>query len=514
MSMLIHCPGCRVSLRVPTHASGHRARCPACSTVFAVPTPGELFDETVSVWLHQSLEAEERRRNFRDEMRIARAVQQVVHLLGQRKACATEAAKPPPAPDMVRIGEEDETEEFDLFDLPGLNDSQISVEGFGSEGQGAAIGPPPDVRPAEAKVRVTVRPTTDDTASADVPDDVKSPSAQPSAPGPAAKTPARPSKPPGAAMPPMTGASLNAEELPTSFPTDPHGARRPYLVVRDVHQGGVTLGFLSHWLENNRFRASMPEMCIFSGPIGRDQLLARPLAFVDRSQARVRSVQEIESRFEVPLKEEHGAWHIMAVMGQLEELPSPFCLPMPYYVGPSHRRDSLELATHRLPDGELMCTVRVPSHRCALTWLANVNGTCGDEHALLAEHVRVLENDAWKSLPDVVRQRLCAWCEFQPGERFDIYVSDAEFGVKDAGLAGIIITSQRIIYHKYHHGGQVPLNQRAAVHIHHEGRLATVVLEREGRRTRCGRLAGGDVERLAKALGRHPAIQISVTDAP
>src|SRR5206468_3847915 len=146
------------------------------------------------------------------------------------------------------------------------------------------------------------------------------------APVPAAAAPPHPAPPHAAPGPVVTldDAEATGIYLPGSgtieaapgypnelFPT----RRRAHLVVAACDQTGVTLAFDSLFLESTGFRLSMPVRCVYTGQTNRADLLARPLSFCDRSQAIVRSAQQVEEGHEVRLSEGQVLEDILHTMG-------------------------------------------------------------------------------------------------------------------------------------------------------------------------------------------------------
>lgn len=114
-------------------------------------------------------------------------------------------------------------------------------------------------------------------------------------------------------------------------------------------------------------------------------------------------------------------------------------------------------------------------------------------------------------LPEQVRQRVSVWCRFQTRERFQLYLNDAEMAQRDAGLAGIVITDRRLIYHKFHHNGQVDLaspgtllmkKMEDCIQLYYEG------WNMPGHRVKLIKLKHDDGPTLLTALAAHPTLQV------
>jgi len=279
----------------------------------------------------------------------------------------------------------------------------------------------------------------------------------------------------------------------------------PHLVVGDCGQDGVLMVFDSTFLKHQGFRLSMPLGCAFSNDRNRGELVARPLAFYDQSQGKVRSPHDVEAGHEHHLIEGQTPEDVITLIGRLEHLPTPFYLPMPYYVNTEHANANMSVecrTEQREEDQGTSCLVQIPHGRYALQWLVNVNGVCGSEYSLLARDVEMLWSEEWAGVSEMTRRRLGTWVDFAPGERFHFYVNDAEFGTKDEGLAGMVLTDQRLIYHKYHRHGSINLNEHPELSIRPDGDFAALTVKTATGRTKAARFRLRDLEPLIDAINQ------------
>lgn len=442
METKVHCPGCQQALRVPANAAGRKARCPACHQSFVIPPPTELVEETISTWIEEDVEeiVTEHQRQWEARHRVAE--EQARHREGLLRPRAAASERPP-------------------VELPPGREAPKRTP----------AKPPPPVEAAPP-------------ASQPVP-----------APAPVAKL-----------VEPMAPAAPAPRSAPVSisqgaaYPTDLYSRPvLPHMVVESCTPNGVLLAFDSQWLEHEGFRLAMPVRCVFSDEMDRAKLLVRPLAFVDRSQATVRNPQEIESHYERFLGNQAPRdW--LTLTGLMERLPKPFNHPLPYYLTQHHQHSSLLCTTLAQPNGSITCRVLIPNGPYALDWLGRVNGVCGPEYALLERDIGLLWSSAWGKLPEQCRQRLGVWCSFLPGEQFRLYLLDADFNRVDHGLAGLVVTNQRILFCKYHHRGQAMLDEEGLLIAQVHGEFVELSLETTSRHTRVARLHTGDLQALEEAL--------------
>ncbi len=485
MEMKVHCPACSRALRVPQTASGRKARCPGCKQVFTIPSPDELFDETVSTWIEDDVEEmmEESDQKWQ-EVASMRAYQEkhdrmsasTVDLHADRKA---EAKK----------NGEDELSRLDA-------DDPAPVEK-------ATTSPSPTIATDSADSTILGKVVDDDPPI----EKAYEPTGGPSKSGTA--TTVKPAAAPAAesATSASGGVALKDDDV---FPTELHkNASYPHLTVKECSQAGVTFVFDSVFLEHRGFRVSMPIACAFIGDTDREKLVGRPLAFIDQSAAAIRNASEVEDKHATHLLAGQTPNDLIDIMGTIDSLPKPFKFPLPYYVSPDHTKESVKCVTERMSDDHVICYVTIPNHQVALQWLLHVNGTCGIEYALLQHEVSLLENVAWGALDETCRQRLAVWCPFASKERFQTYFSDADFGKKDRGLAGLVVTDSRLIYCKYHHRGHIPLDEPATIRIKTDDNFAHLTFESDTLgKTKLVKLHTVDIPNLQEVLELFPHIAI------
>jgi hypothetical protein len=473
--MMVHCSSCGAVLRVPPTAAGRRARCPACRNEFIVPPVEDLFEETVSTWIEQDVDQErEQRSEMWDQ---AAAVQE-----GQRRTRVRAIDPRPPAG------------RNPMVPWPSRPNAPRS-------GAGGAPHPSPD----------SARPTARLAGSAPVASPVLAPPPAPAAP--AATAAPAPALPPQVQSPAPAATVEAAYVAAPSWPAEAEAGipafpeelipsvPRPQLVVRECSQNGVRIAFDARFLEHEGFRASLPMRDVFSRGIERTGLSARPVAFIDRSGATLRSVELFHAKYEQTVMPGWTPLDLLRAMPIMEGLPRPFNLPLPYYVSVGHAQLALDCQTTRRPDGGFTCEVLFPFGEYALEWLARVNGTCGPEYRLLEQELRLIHADAWNQLPEVCRQRIVVWCHFRPRERFVLFIPDAEFPQREMGLAGLVVTSQRLLYQKYHHSGEADLRREALLVVREQEGFYHLTLQDADRHTRVVKIERKDLSALGAALG-------------
>lgn len=456
MEIRVVCPGCRAVLRVPPTAAGQVARCPHCQGRFLVPNEKEVIEDTISSWIEEDIddmqdqleqewskrhELEESQRREREEQKRAKTANRMEQFLSGKGQAPAPSSPAPTA------------------------DESAAQQRPATPTQRPAAPPQPEHRTAGAW-----QPTGKDEKHVNEPavgeaveehhdeDDV-----------------------------------IDAHHYPQGLLVDP---AKPNLVINQCSQEGVLIAFDSACMQDIGFRTSIPVACAFSGERNKSDLIAKPLAFVDQSQATIRNPQEIEAGHERKMTESDTPESLIAQMDIIKGLPERFQKPMPYYVAADHATLSLECRTKNRKDGGSTCFVVIPEGTIALQWLAAVNGTCGAEYRMLRNDVARLWSKQWQGVPEDIRQRIGAWAGFTPGERFRYYINDGEFGKKDEGMAGLIFTDRRIIYHRYHRSGEALYLENPQLIVRPEGDFAGVSIKTDLNTVKTVQLRISDLERL------------------
>ncbi|MEM6460097.1 MAG: hypothetical protein AAF710_11980 [Planctomycetota bacterium] len=303
-------------------------------------------------------------------------------------------------------------------------------------------------------------------------------------------------------------------EADAAYPADLRpAAPRPYLVVREVTMRGVTLAFAAEWLHHEAFRTAMPLRCAFSGKGTAAGLVSRPVVFINRTRGTDERARALELRYEQTVDDSHSPREHARAIGRMEHLAPPFDRPLLYYATPGHAADALTARATTDDDGRESGELLLPHGEVAARWLERVNGRCGPEYARLRAAVAHLLHDGWARLPENTQRRLQTWCRFERGERFKLYLNDADLTAADAGLGGVVVTDRRLLYHKFRRSRSVSLHQDATLHLRTDGRVARLTLESAGRLARAGKVHRADLDALIHALADAPRLRVVVGSA-
>lgn len=439
MEVVIHCANCKQSLRVPSEAAGSQARCPACKQMFTIPSLDGMLEDTITGWIVHDVEE------------MLESKDKEVEQAPEPTEAPAQATKTRTRTRRVEVGE----------------DGKVHKRLWG--------------------IRMPDQPSPDNVSGDPAPQPATAPAAKPADDNDGHHHAHE-----------ITREEARARGYPTNLRIkDP----TPHLVVHRVNTAGVRFVFDYEWLRDEGFRASLPVRCVFTGETDREKLIARPLIFNDRLLKTGVNLDQIAAAHTVRKLSDKHPRKIVQAMGRIEALPEPFCHAMPYYISNQYAHYTLHAQTHDRSSGSITCDVLIPDPPTALKWLGRVNGVCGPEFELLERDVSLLHGSAWRQLDDDCRVRLDAWCKLDPDEKFREYFNDADFGVKEAGLAGIVVTDRRILFNKHHRKGHFNLNrQNTNVIAQVDGTLAHLTLDHDGERHRMVTIRASDLEELGRLL--------------
>jgi len=218
-----------------------------------------------------------------------------------------------------------------------------------------------------------------------------------------------------------------------------------------VDDMGAFFRFDSRLLYDENFRASFPQQCLICGA---KRPLSVHLVFWSsklRSVARV-SKEAMEARQVYTLRKlsDLTGRDLLEVLDPIENMPEPYSLPFPYYVCSSCSAvGAVVTDVHLAADGvHEICELGISSLPQAEHFVVAVCGQNSEPYRRVREALRSGSGRPWQQLPLTVRIRIRRWYQAEEGERFLMYIPDAEFAKAEAGLAGVVLTDLRLVYHK------------------------------------------------------------------
>jgi hypothetical protein len=159
---------------------------------------------------------------------------------------------------------------------------------------------------------------------------------------------------------------------------------------------------------------------------------------------------------------------MLAELPEVPNVPPPGNLPMPYWVcdlcsGAGAISGQIQVNSET---GRGICRLRIRNLKLARRFFENVGGKSTPDYARFSEFLDRIEDDRWATMPSVVRHRLEQWFRPRQGERFLGYVPDRARRRSEDGMSGLVISDQRLVYHRPPLHYDVPLGTDLALKVH------------------------------------------------
>jgi hypothetical protein len=269
-----------------------------------------------------------------------------------------------------------------------------------------------------------------------------------------------------------------------------------------IDSEGAHFEFPATGLANEHLRNSFPRKCAGCGTRG--DLQVHLLYWRDRMpvndaltwQARQDGPVGRLASYERPF--ERGLLRQLPIA---RGLPSPYNLAFPIFTC-AHCRPSREVRGRVITHGDHeVCRLSISSLAVAVDFFRDNGGRNEpDYHRLIEE--RDQHPDSWRALDARIRQRVSQWFSPREDERFVGFFRDADLPVQDAGGSGVVLTSRRLVFHKYAACRDYPLDTPGRLEIIPRGVQAAVHIYDRGDRPSILKLEPAIAEDLAGQL-RH-----------
>lgn len=235
------------------------------------------------------------------------------------------------------------------------------------------------------------------------------------------------------------------DELFHGYPAGGEG-----FVLLRIDTRGALFEFPSTLLESEAFRASIPRKClrcgteehvapriVIYGPMLKD-CTTLEAKFLDRStklteqEVRHLSTEEVLQRLPGP-----------------EQLPPPANLTMVYWICDMCNPSKMIYAQNRIDvdSQEGRCCLQIYRLWRAEEFLLTTGGENTEAHREIRKAMEKHPETPWDRLPGAVQQRLRQWYVPQRGEKFIAYCPDRSHTRTEDGMAGILVSTRRLIYH-------------------------------------------------------------------
>ncbi|WP_432798592.1 hypothetical protein [Poriferisphaera sp. WC338] len=483
--MRIYCPECKNPLRATSEIAGHKVKCSMCQTEFVAPEVDDIVEDTVSSWLEEDFE------EVMEEM-DQHAEQHDEELMKMKSVDKKDAAPKSKRYIKFRSTNQWADKDDDLRSQPSTTSNQPErTDDEDLLGDSSIDGIEISIidEEAERRKRREARRLKRESQG----------NTTPSSTSKSARY--------------QTASSTAPQSTPEYDQNPACNKAHPKLIVQSIDRTGVTIGFDSIWLRSDLFCASMPRRCIYNGCTDKNLLAAKPMIFADQSRVHEPEIEKLARPHYQAVIGSASTGDLAHIMGPIETMPKPYQNAVPYYLSADHEHENMRCWTEKRADGGRTCLVHIKDHQTAHLWLGRVNGICDKAYHQMTKDISMLHGGVWREMSDKCRARLQTWCKLNPKEDMLLYLSDADFGKSDQGLAGVVVTSSRIVYNKYHHGGEIERDsQEAIIQVKCDKTFAHLSLFSGTDRHRMVKLHRSDVDRLVKELSRSTDLRVTVKD--
>jgi len=251
---------------------------------------------------------------------------------------------------------------------------------------------------------------------------------------------------------------------PAAAPAPAGKSRDEAIRLGHVDDMGAFFLFTPELLRDPDFRASFPQRCLLCGS---DHGLSVHLVLWSsklpfRGQFGTHTSTSCNV-FELAKLGRPAGHDLLGMLQPVANLPEPYSLPFPYYVCRSCSAVGALVTDVRHTGEREICELGFYSMKVAEDFLLAYCGPKCPTLKQLRKAMGTRKGDAWQALPLAVRSRIRQWYQAAEGERFVAYVSDNEFAKTEAGMAGVVVTDRRMVFHKFSATLEAPFQEPIAV---------------------------------------------------
>ncbi|HUU22550.1 MAG TPA: hypothetical protein VM389_08445 [Phycisphaerae bacterium] len=237
----------------------------------------------------------------------------------------------------------------------------------------------------------------------------------------------------------------------SDVPPEPTPMQTGEIRVVKVEGRGVLIEFPTEQLLKPEFRSAFPRQCLSCD--ARTHLRAHVVIFAPELMMDSISMEEERSAGGLVLSDSEVAGlsdqDVLDRLHKVPNVPAPGDLPMPYWVcdmcsGSGQLRGQIHVNPQT---GSGWCRLVIRNLHRAFQFLTNAGGESVEGFGLLKERLEATTEDPWNNMPEAIQHRLQQWFHPEHGETFLAYVPDRDHVRTEDGLAGVVISDRRLIYH-------------------------------------------------------------------
>jgi hypothetical protein len=241
------------------------------------------------------------------------------------------------------------------------------------------------------------------------------------------------------------------EEAQRAAPREPLAGRSGGIRIVKIDRNGVLFEFPASRLLEPAFRCGFPRQCICCDT--RLHLRAHVVMFAAEFRESVSLAAERATGGGLALSNEEvkdlSDEEVLRRLPNVPNAPSPADLPLAYWVCDlCSARGMVSGQIHVNPGtGKGWCRLWVGNRRQALDFMSAAGGEDTKGCRILKERIEKTADNPWDRIPRVVQHRIEQWYHAKHGERLLAYIPDRDHARTEDGMAGLIVTNTRVIYH-------------------------------------------------------------------
>jgi len=214
---------------------------------------------------------------------------------------------------------------------------------------------------------------------------------------------------------------------------------------------GVLFEFPVSRLLDPEFRSAFPRQCLSCE--SRAHLRAHVVIYAGQLVQDSISMEDEHSAGTLVLSDEEvrglSDEEILDRLSRVPNVPHPADLPMPYWVcdmcsGTGQVSGQIQVNPET---GKGWCRLFIRNVHRSLEFMVNAGGEGAEGYDMLKERVEQTAEHPWDNLSEVVQHRIQQWFQPKGGEQFIAYVPDRDHVRTEDGVAGVLISNRRLIYH-------------------------------------------------------------------
>ncbi len=234
------------------------------------------------------------------------------------------------------------------------------------------------------------------------------------------------------------------------------------LKILRIKASGVIVRFPADLLEDSLFRLAMPHTCMCCGT--RSHLMVNLVRFEPRTSESV-GLEFRKTSAPVVLKDRNlqnlDPQELLNMLPPVPDATGLAKIPLPYWLCDMCRDPDAVLGQIRInPEtGQGTCWLRIRNTRRAEEFIRNAAGENVAQFDKLHELNEAGQENPWDLLPLTVQHRVEQWYRPDAGEHFLCYTPDRDHNRTEDGMAGVLVSDRRIIYHTHLQHRELPIGQ-------------------------------------------------------